>query len=301
MRVKVILNPFADNGHARHVESAIADEFRRHGDADIFLTDEPGHGRALAAAAPEEGYDVVVAAGGDGTVHEVVNGLVRADRSVLPMGVVPLGSGNDLAFGLDLPTDLPDAVTRVFTGQTRRIDLGHITADTGRAEYFENNLGIGFDAVIVIRTKAHTRIQGFAKYMTAVLQTIATYTQVPYFEMRFDDEVVNQKAMFLTLGNGPRHGGGFLLTPDARFDDELIDSCLVDPVNRATMIYMLARVVNGTHITSRYVTMRQNRRLSVRSDLPLPIHIDGEMFAYPEDNVHAVTIRSVPLALEVIV
>ncbi len=300
MRVKVILNPFADNGHARHLETSIADEFRRHGEADIFLTDEPGHGRELAAAAPDEGYDLVVAAGGDGTVHEVVNGLVVNERSVLPMGVVPLGSGNDLAFGLNLPTELPDAVARVFNGQPRWIDLGHISADTGRAEYFENNLGIGFDAVIVIRTKAHTRIQGFAKYMTAVLQTIATYTQVPYFEMQFDDEMVNQKAMFLTVGNGPRHGGGFLITPDAIVDDGLLDSCLVNPVNRATMIYMLTRVVNGTHVTSRHATMRQNRHLTIRSDLPLPIHVDGEMFAYPEDNIHAVTIRSVPLALQVI-
>lgn len=300
MRVKVILNPYADNGNARHLQDVIANEFRRFGEADIFLTDKPGHGRELAAAAVAEGYDAVVAAGGDGTLHEVVNGIVQDDRCLLPVGIVPLGSGNDMAFGLNIPTDLSEAVERVFTGQVRQIDLGHIHDDHDRQEYFENNLGIGFDAVIVIRTKAMTRIYGFAKYMTAVLQTIASYVQFPYFEMQFDDEAIDQKVTFLTLGNGPRHGGGFLLTPDARVDDGLLDSCLVNPVNRPTMLYMLARVVNGTHVTSRYVTMRQNRQFSIRSDLPLPIHIDGEMFAYPEDNIHAVTIRCVPLALDVI-
>ena len=100
---------------------------------------------------------------------------------------------------------------------------------------------------------------------------------------------------------GPRGGGGFLMTPDAKWDDDLIDTCLVNPVGRLTMLYMLTRVMKGTHVTSRHVSMRQNQRITAWSSSPMPIYVDGEMFAYPRDNVHQVTITSLPAAVQVMV
>jgi diacylglycerol kinase (ATP) len=242
-----------------------------------------------------------VAAGGDGTVHEVVNGLVQDQHATLPLGIIPLGSGNDMAFSLGIHEDPQEAIQRVFTGTPKRLDLGRVTDDRGLTNVFHNNLGIGFDAIVVMRTETISRLHGFPMYLAAVLQTIFFYFQTPYLEMRFDEEEVNQRALFLYAGIGPRGGGGFLLTPDASRDDDRIDTCLVNPVGRLTMLYMLTRVMKGTHITSHHVTMRQNHQIVVRSSTPLPVYLDGEMFAYPRDNVRELTITSLPAAIDVMV
>ncbi len=300
MRAKVIMNPVSGEGKARDLVEAVEYQCRNHSDADILLTARPGHARELAAEAVAEGYDLVVAAGGDGTLHEIVNGLFDGQCTQLPIGIIPLGSGNDMAYALDIPSDIEDAVVRVFHGSERLLDLGLIDDGRGQTEVFENNMGIGFDATVVIRTKRLTRLKGFAMYMTAVMQTIALNYDAPDLELAFDDETVRQQSLFLTMGMGPRHGGGFLLTPDARLDDGLIDSCLVNPVSRAVMVSMLLRVINGTHTTSEHVTMRQNKQLKVRSSAALPIHVDGEMLCYPADNVRQVTITCIPRSLRIV-
>ena len=302
MRVKVILNPRSGQGRAREQTGMIDTLGQRYGDLDIVPTQRPGHAVELAAAAASEGYDLVAAAGGDGTVHEVVCGLMGdGDRATLPLGIIPIGSGNDLAYGLGIREKPEEAVQRVFTGTRRAIDLGRVVDDRGRATVFHNNLGIGFDAIVVMRTETISRIQGFLMYLTAVLQTIAFYYETPYMEMTFDGQPVNQRALFLYAGVGPRGGGGFLMTPDARWDDDRIDTCLCNPVGRLTMLAMLTRVMKGTHVTSRHVTMRRNHTITARSSSPMPIYVDGEMFAYPRDGVHEVTITSVPAAVEVMV
>ncbi|MEJ2747358.1 MAG: diacylglycerol kinase family lipid kinase [Anaerolineae bacterium] len=301
MRVKIILNPWSDQRRAIQRKAQIETAVQQHGTADLVLTERPGHAVELARQAADEGYDLVVAAGGDGTVHEVINGLVRGGQADTTLGVIPIGSGNDFAFGLGIPLDLETAVAHLFQGQPRRVDLARIEDDQGRYEVFDNNFGLGFDAIVVIRTEAITRVYGFLMYLLAVLQTIALYYQTPHVDVWFDDEKVSQKTLFLALGIGPRGGGGFFLTPDAVSDDDLIDSCLVNPIGRLTMLGMLGQAIKGTHIHSKHVTMRKNKRIRIQSDMPMPIHIDGEVFAYPQNNVRQVTITSLPAALRVVV
>lgn len=299
MRAKVIINSRSGKGRTREQSDMINTLGRRYTNLDIFPTQRPRHAVELAATAAAEGYDLVIAAGGDGTVHEVVNGLVRGDRASLPLGIVPIGSGNDTAFGLDIHEEPEQAIERVLNGAPRPLDLARVTDDRGKSELFLNNLGVGFDAIIVMRTETITRLSGFAMYFSAVLQTILFYYRTPYLELTFDDEKVNQRSLFLYGGLGPRGGGGFLMTPDARWDDGLIDTCLVNPVGRLTMLRMLTRVMKGTHVTSPHVTMRQNHVITVRSNTPMPIHLDGEMFAYPRDNVRQISITTIPAALQI--
>jgi YegS/Rv2252/BmrU family lipid kinase len=301
MRAKVILNPQSGDGKVGREQETISALCRQHFDAELWPTAAPGHARELAALALEEGYEAVVAVGGDGTVHEVVNGLVRGDHASLPLGVIPVGTGNDLAWGLGIPRELEAAIGRIAHGERRTIDLAHIEDDRGRGEIFQNNLGIGFDATVVIRTQSLRYINGFPMYLTAVLQSILLNFDAPRLDIDFDDEHVSQESLFLALGNGPRGGGGFLMVPDAEFDDGRLDSCLVRKVGRTTMLSMLTRVMKGTHVTSEHVSMRQNRRFVVRSNMPMPIHLDGEMFAYPADNVRSVTITTLPAALQIVV
>lgn len=299
MRAKVIINSRSGKGRTREQSDMINTLGHRYGELDIFPTHRPRHAVELAASAAGEGYDLVVAAGGDGTVHEVVNGLVRDDRATLPLGIIPIGSGNDTAFGLGIHEEPEQAVERLFNGTLQTLDLARVVDDRGKSELFVNNLGIGFDAIIVMRTETITRLHGFAMYFAAVLQTILFYYHTPYLEITFDEEKVNQRSLFLYGGLGPRGGGGFLMTPDARWDDGLIDTCLVNPVGRLTMLNMLTRVMKGTHVTSPHVTMRRNRTITVSSNSPMPIHLDGEMFAYPRDNVRQVSIAIIPAALQI--
>jgi YegS/Rv2252/BmrU family lipid kinase len=302
MRIKIIMNPWSDQQRAIEHKSQIEELIQQYGTADLVLTERHGHAVELARQAADDGYDLVVAAGGDGTVHEVINGLVRGDKADTMLGVLPIGSGNDFAFGLGIPLeDLDAAVARLFQGKPRLVDLARIEDEHGRYEIFDNNFGLGFDAIVVIRTEAITRIHGFMMYLTAVFQTIALYYQTPHVNIWFDDEKVEQETLFLAMGVGPRGGGGFFLTPDAVSDDDLIDSCLVNPVGRLTMLGMLGQAIKGTHIHSKHVTMRKNKRIRIQSNMPMPIHIDGEIFAYPKDNIRQVTVSSIPAALRVMV
>lgn len=301
MRVKVILNPRSGQGRVREQSTMISALGRLYGDLTIVPTQYPKHATELARAAAGEGFDLVAAAGGDGTVNEVINGLVQGDKASLPLGIIPIGSGNDLAYGLGIQHDPETALRRIFEGRPMTVDLARVTDDRNQSAVFGNNLGIGFDAIVVMRTETVTRVHGFLMYLIAVLQTIAFYYDTPYAEMRFDDEVVRQRILFLYAGIGPRGGGGFLLTPDAKPDDGLIDTCMVNPVSRHTMLYMLTKVMKGTHVTSKHVKMRQNREIAVRSATAMPIYVDGEMFCYPRDDVHQVTITCLPAALQIMI
>lgn len=301
MRVKVILNSRSGRGRGREQTGMIATLGRRYGELDIFPTERPRHATELAAAAIDEGYDLVAAAGGDGTVHEVINGIMRGDRAALPLGIIPIGSGNDLAFGMGFREEAEESVERIFKGSPRPLDLARVTDDRGKSEVAINNFGVGFDAIVVMRTETVTRLHGFAMYFAAVLQTILFYYQIPYLETTFDGQSVNQQSLFLYGGLGKRGGGGFLLTPDAEWDDDLIDSCMVDPIGRLKMLQMLNSAMKGTHITSRHVTMRQSKHITIKSSQPMPIHLDGEMFAYPRDNVRQVTVTSLPAAVQLMV
>jgi diacylglycerol kinase family enzyme len=231
----------------------------------------------------------------------VVNGLMRGSKAVTQLGLIPIGSGNDLAWSLKIPTKVETAVQQLFTGTPQTIDLARIEDDQGRFRIVDNNVGIGFDAVVVIETEAITRVHGFLMYLLATLRTIMSYNQLPKTTLHFDDEKVEQSITFIAFGVGPRGGGGFLLTPHAKHGDDLIDTCTVNPVGRLTMLSLLVSVMKGSHVKSKHVTMRQNKQIRVRSDRPLPIHTDGEMFAYPQDNVREVTVTSLPAAIDVIV
>lgn len=301
MRVKVILNPYADNGRGTDQAQKIEAAARPFGGIDLVFTERPNHAVELAQEAAVAGYDIVAAAGGDGTISDVVNGLYLANKSDVKLGVIPIGSGNDLAWDLGISTDIETAVSRLFNGEIVKIDIGRIEDEYGRSRVFDNNLGIGFDATVVIETETITRLHGFLKYLLAVIRTIIFSYDTPHVHLQFDDEKREQETLFIAFGLGRRHGGGFFITPDAKHGDNLIDSCTVDPVNRLTMIRMLLSVMRGTHTTAKFVTMRQNETIVVQADRPLPIHVDGEMFAYPKDNVRQVTIQSLPAAIEVVV
>jgi len=299
MKTALVINPLANHGQSEHLIEGITSLIREFDDPVILMTERPGHAVELAREAVDKGAELMIAVGGDGTVHETVNGMVDGGKSEATLGIIPIGSGNDLAFGMGYSKDLNEAVSTVYKGRRQWIDLARLEDDQGRSRLATNGIGIGFDATVTIQSRTITRIHGFPMYALATLRTIALYFQAPQVRMRFDDELVEQQILLLAIGLGPRVGGGFYLTPDALHDDDLLDSCTVNPVSRPTMLSMLPRVMRGSHTTSKHVKMRRSHVVDIESELPLPIHVDGEIFAYPDDNVRRLTVTSLAKGLPV--
>ncbi len=298
----IILNPNADVGHAwRRIADLrpLAEELA--GDTLQWAgTVYPTHATALAAQAAAQGFDRVIAVGGDGTVHEVVNGLMRIPAAQRPtLGVVPLGSGNDFAFGVGLPASPHEALRIALTAPPRPIDVIRVTDEHGREEFVDNTIGIGFDAIVTIRSHQLPVVRGFAMYLTAVLQTIALNHRPLHARLEADGRVWEDDLLMLVIGNGPREGGGFLTTPEARPDDGLLHYAAIGAVSRGAMLRLVPEVMQGTHANSPHVRMGTLRTLHLETDAPMQIHMDGEIFAGFDTHVRRISLEIVPAALPV--
>jgi YegS/Rv2252/BmrU family lipid kinase len=256
-------------------------------------TQGPGDATRIASHA-RDGFGAVVAVGGDGTVHEVIAGLMSIPRHLRPaVGVIPSGSGNDFAFAVGLPVSLRGALDLILRGNTRAVDIGRVEDDLGRRTYFDNSLGIGFDANVTMEAVGIRKLRCFARYFAATLKSIARHHTPFEVDMEIDRLRLHERALMITLGNGPREGGGFMTTPNSQVDDGAFELLLIKPVSRPMMLALLPKVMRGMHLESPSVYHRSFSTLQLTSRTPLCIHIDGEMFG---DDTHLV--RSLRVDLE---
>jgi diacylglycerol kinase (ATP) len=296
-KIKLILNPITN--HGRSVQAAAGLRPLTAGlDAEWCETQGVGHATRLARQAGEEGCTLVVAAGGDGTVHEVINGLMQIPQASRPvLGILPLGSGNDFAHILGIPDDPAQALHACLHGSDRIIDMGSVRDETGRLEYFNNTLGIGFDAVVTIRTRRMKRIHGFMMYFVATLQTVIRNFDPLDLHVETDRASWDQPTIMLTVGNGPREGGGFMVTPQAKLDDGLLEFVSVRKISRPMMFRLIPEFMKGTHARFAPITMGQCTRMKVSSRQPMYVHLDGEVYSGFGSDVHGLTIEILPDAL----
>jgi len=300
-KVKIILNPMADMGNAWRVARDLRSITEQHGGVDWSGTVYPGHAIQLAQQAGEQGYDMVIAMGGDGTVHEVINGLMRVPEETRPvLGVVPVGSGNDFAHGINVSQKPTEALTCALDREASRIDLGLMTDEHGRKEYFDNTLGIGFGAVVTIRSHKLPVVRGFLMYLTAVIQTIILNHNAMAMQIQTDDQKWEQSVIYLVICNGPREGGGFLIAPDAKIDDGLFHYAMITNVSRAMMFRIVPEVMKGTHGRFKQVRMGSCKKFMLSADRPLYIHADGEIFTGPGTDLRQVSFEVLPNALQVV-
>lgn len=302
-KVKLILNPMADMGRAWKTANdlrPIAQEFK--GDLSWSGTVYPTHAIELARQAAEEGCDLVIAMGGDGTVHEVLNGLMQVPAEKRPvMGVVPIGSGNDFAYSIGVTQKSAHALAHALNaGNVQPVDVGLLIDEHGRREYFDNTLGIGFDAVVTIRSHKLPIVKGFLMYLTAVVQTIILNHNPANVKVETETETWEDKLLMFTLCNGPREGGGFMLAPDARNNDGKMETVAVTKVSRPMMFRLVPEFMKGTHMRFKQVRMGEFKKLTLTSDLPLYIHADGEIFTSFGSNLKKVNFEILPQALKVV-
>lgn len=300
-RVKLIVNPNADLGRAWQAASDLRPIVEEFGGADWSGTVYPTHATELAYQAAMDGYELLIAAGGDGTVHEVINGLMRAPQDRRPhLGIVPLGSGNDFSNAVGMDRRPAFAMRQVFTGSPQRLDIGRMTDDHGREEYWDNTVGIGFDATVTIRSRRFKMVRGFLIYLFAVVQTIILNHEAAKMQITTDRERWQDETLMLVACNGGQEGGGFKVAPEAALDDAVFNYAAIGKVSRPMMFRLLPEVMKGTHGRFRQVRMGQFLKMDVVSDRPMYIHTDGEIFSGFGMDVRQIKLEILPAALEFI-
>jgi len=273
LHAHVILNPAAGRGAARRAESVVARAFRAQGWAvDVARTEGPGHGQELAAQAVRQGARHVIAVGGDGTVHDVANGLLR-NAADAALGVVPVGSGNDFAKLVGVYGHDPvRAVARLVTAGSRRFDAGRVLG-----EWFVNSVGFGFGPAVVQRRNRMPHLRGFLSYLVPIVQTFFRF-EPPVFDVAAPGFRERGYMMMIEVCNGTTAGGSYRFAPDADPADGKMDVCLIRRVSLPRFLLALPRVMRGTHVTMREVAVIKTAKLVVRSpEQPLLVHVDGEL------------------------
>jgi diacylglycerol kinase (ATP) len=279
---KIIVNPIANRGGSERAIPQLESLLRGHDlEYDLVRTERPWHAADLAQEAVAAGYETVVAVGGDGTANEVLNGLMRAKEAGLgssTMGMLSVGRGNDFAYGVDVPLDLEAGCQALAKGHRRTIDVGRVTGGLypdGR--FFGNGVGIGFDAVVGFEALKMTWLHGFPSYLVAVLKTVFLYYKAPLTTIEYDGQTITQPSLMISVMNGQRMGGGFMMAPEGEPDDGLFDLCIAREVSRAGIFGLIPHFMRGTQATQEPIRTGRAQRVAVNAvEGVLPAHADGE-------------------------
>ncbi len=273
-RTLLIINPAARHGETARLIPAV-ETLLGSLSHDTVQSECMGHAAEIAANAAE--YDIVVAMGGDGTVHEVLNGLMRIPAENRPvLGVLPTGSGNDTRRTLDIPADLAESARVLLAGEVHAFDVGLCNGI-----YFNNSFAAGMDAKVTAKAveyKITTKRTGLWLYLTALLYVL--FKDLNSFPLRVswdDADPVLLDTLIIAVTNGPTYGGGFFITPDAIADDGLFEVCTIDPLSLPEALVRLPFVIMGKHTRMRPVHMSRHTSIVIECAQQVPAQIDGEV------------------------
>lgn len=276
-RVDLFINPTAGRGRAGKRLQSIKALFERQNFAvDVHQSKAVGDLEQQVLRFASAGGRLLVVAGGDGSIHEAVNGVLRAASS-LDFGVIPAGTGNDFAKACSIPLDWERATARIIEAvsdapDTRAIDLGVMN---GR--YFANGAGIGFDAKVTKIARSYRWPTGDSVYLLAILRGILGGIATPEFHIVADDAERTGPVTLANIANGAWIGGMFHIAPPARNDDGLLDMVVADPVTRRRIATLLPKLLKGQHLDEPEVTHSRVRSVRIESAVPVPSHLDGEV------------------------
>ncbi|MEU8271388.1 YegS/Rv2252/BmrU family lipid kinase [Sphaerisporangium sp. NPDC049002] len=265
----VLVNPAARGGRTLRLLDPVVRRLRA-GDRPVSVIVGTSAQDALerACTAVAEGPEALVAFGGDGLVHLAVQAVAGTD---VPLGIIPAGTGNDIADALGIPKRDPLAAAGIVAaGETRVVDAARV----GEDEWFAGVVACGFDSKVNERANQLTRPPGMAKYLLAMAQELRSFVPIP-FTITLDGEVVEQEAMMVAVGNTRSYGAGMRVCPDAVPDDGLLDVLIVGRLPKAAFLRTFPRVYRGTHLDHPAVTLRRARTVTV--DAPgIVAYADGE-------------------------
>jgi diacylglycerol kinase (ATP) len=268
----IILNPSA--GKARDLDDIVA-RMARLPDAEIRLTTKPGLAARFAKTALRNGRELIVAAGGDGTLNEVVNGIGENSGDVR-VGLIPLGTGNDFGRSIGVPPDIDAAIDLIRSGDTRPVDLVRVTSDEVR--YFVNVSAGGFSGLVDEKlTPEMKKTWGPLAYLrsaAAALPELRAYRTTLAFD---NDESLMLELYNVVVANGRYVAAGMLIAPEAAIDDGLLDVILIPKRPATGLALVIAQIALGTHLSSEAIVYRRTAKLTVNSKPGMWFNVDGEL------------------------
>lgn len=304
MKYKIIVNPISGRGAGEKSIPFIQKSLLDAGlDIDLVTTERPSHATELALKAVSDGYEVVVSVGGDGTANEIINGLMKAKETLgytSAMGIIGVGRGNDFAFGMGIPTGVETGCQTLIKNNRYLIDIGKVTGENyPNGRYFGNGVGIGFDAVVGFVAVKMKRLTGFPSYVVAALKTVFLYYHAPYVKITLDNgESFEIAALMISIMNGRRMGGGFLMAPNSQRDDGKFDICIARDVSRSRVFTLIPHFMRGTQMTQKEIRMLRTSSVVVNAiQGNLPTHADGETVSVEGKQI---TAQIIPAQLEII-
>ncbi len=280
MKIKVLLNPYANRWNAQTRWPEAAQALKSAGlDFDLTVSERPDHLVQLAETAVGQGFSTVIVAGGDGSIGETINGLAKSwngkKKFPVNLGILPLGSANDLSDNIGLPRDLNSAAQLIASGRTRSIDLCKCNE-----RFFLNNSAAGLEPYITIKQERITWIKGVPRYLVAAVQGILDRPEWDA-KLEWDGGSYHGKLSLISVGNGARTGGIFFMSPHALpFDGKLTFSHGYRRT-RLGLLQALPRAMKpgpGSFVEMEGMYEFHCTRLSVHFDKPSPAHTDGELF-----------------------
>jgi diacylglycerol kinase (ATP) len=302
LKPKIIYNPTAGGGRAAKVLPKIQALLSDYGfQYDLVFTESIGHAEKIARQAVEEGRELVVSAGGDGTFNETLNGLMHASAngsSRPALGVLPVGRGNDFAFSMGIPMDIPQACETLAQQRKRTIDIGLVTGGNfPEGRFFGNGVGLGFDTVVGFEA-AKMRWLGAGSYLVGVVKTIFLYAHAPIYEIEYDGETHRQPYLLVSIMNGRRMGGAFMMAPQSDPGDGSFDLCMAGQVPQSRILFVAAKFISGTQAQHPAVKMDRARKISVRAvNGTIPAHADGETVC---EAGQFISVEMIPGALQLV-
>ena len=303
MKYLVIVNPISGRGYAEKMIPEIEAGMRNYNlEYELVRTERPWHAAEIAEEAARNGYDVIVLASGDGTANEAINGLMRAraagfDRSAF--SILPVGTGNDMAYGLGMRGTLEEGIVALAQNQRTRIDIGFVKGgDYPEGRYFVNGIGIGFDAVVGFVAVKIRWARGLLAYLIAVIQTVFIYYKAPTVEINYNDISYTMTSLMISIMNGQRMGGGFYMAPQGDPSDGHFDLCMVSHAGRARIFGLVPYFLKGTQASQPEITTGRTHQISIKAlKGTLPVHCDGETLC---ESGQELSVEIIPAALEIV-
>lgn len=295
----VILNPAASGGRGARLQAPLHEGLKSRGIAhELEITDGPGHAWELARQAVSDGSRRILVVGGDGTVHEVANGILEGGDPEVRLSVLPVGTGNDFFRMVGPSRNLEDALDTLDEGRVRTFEVGSVRYDGG-SRHFVNLLGVGLDVEVLRRRSEFRRLSGLPQYLAALAATVISFRPSPFLVEFVEEERTLEGPVMLALVTvGPSIGGGFLISPEASPYDGLLDFCSVDPLGLGKVARYVPRVIRGTHQGIPEFHLKRVRHLRLRrpDGKPFFFELDGELM--PKETTF-LDVRVRPEALSV--
>lgn len=300
-RIKVIVNPVAGAYSTRRKWPTISQLLKHIGlSFDSEYTEGTGHAIELARAAASNGYQCLVAVGGDGTINEVANGILRSTHATeTSLGIISTGTGSDFVRSVGIPRDFPSACSILTSSARLSIDVGIVEYQSkGQTlkRFFVNGAGVGFDATVVEKTEHLPKyFGGTVPYVAGLLRSLLSYKNKAVL-VKAEDETISGRVLNVVVANGGYLGGGMHIAPQAELCDSLLDMVMVGDMGKLELLKEFPTVYKGTHINHPKVRMVKAKRITIDSPERMLVHADGELLGESPTSF-----RIMPAALSIMI